>query len=435
MSISYSGLRTYGKATLPSIESWGQNNTILRDPPKGIQTRKIDKALETSAITTMIEESGDRFSEAISYYARGTNPMVNVSYDNFSNNAGAQSNGFNRSATNNQAYGPYTIMNAGEFRPPIVPPQDLLPLSRLPRVWTTAFTNPDFPDFSKKMVVPNENDNTVGVKKNNIVLRTNVRPTKIIKYNGDVVKPTNIEQYLQTPIQVEAYSGKRTLDYTETNNSKPYSIINNDNMHTYAQSNFGSNQTRFETTQSNVDTSKFIQTPIHNDVNSNKRINRTSLDDLEGYVDVRTKNKFNLDVDTTRTSYDKNEYIHDDIQLNRTLPIYETHTNNGFNQNYVNPYNNSSMRRQELNRPYGEGFTNIGYGQAVDTISDRNYNLKPTINAGEYNNGGMKPLMNYYAGSDEIPTGSSIEQEKLRRNKLIHEMQMSRVCTPDLIYH
>ena len=57
MSISYSGLTNYGKATLPSAESWGTNMNILRDPPKSITTRRIDKVGQTSEITTMIDDS------------------------------------------------------------------------------------------------------------------------------------------------------------------------------------------------------------------------------------------------------------------------------------------------------------------------------------------------------------------------------------------
>ena len=33
MSFSYSGVVGYGKTTLPSVESWGENMNILRDPP------------------------------------------------------------------------------------------------------------------------------------------------------------------------------------------------------------------------------------------------------------------------------------------------------------------------------------------------------------------------------------------------------------------
>ena len=57
-TLSYSGLTNFGKMTLPSVETWGSNMNILRDPPKGIYTRKINKVGQTSEITEMIDEAG-----------------------------------------------------------------------------------------------------------------------------------------------------------------------------------------------------------------------------------------------------------------------------------------------------------------------------------------------------------------------------------------
>ena len=135
MSISYSGLRTYGKSTLPSVSSWGDNAGILRDPPRSITTRKIDKVGETMSIVSMIDEATDRACENINVYARGTNPMVAVQ--------------FNNQGGGKQAYLPYRVARDGAFRPPIMTQEDLLPLSRLPRIWTSNFSNPNFTDFSK----------------------------------------------------------------------------------------------------------------------------------------------------------------------------------------------------------------------------------------------------------------------------------------------
>ena len=128
--LSYSGLTNFGRVTLPSVETWGTNMNILRDPPKSIVTRKIDKVGEDSAITEMIDESGNRACEAINVYARGVNPMVSVSYSNYGNNGGGGmagsltglSDSFTRlsGAVNGaQASLPYKPMNGGAFRPPV----------------------------------------------------------------------------------------------------------------------------------------------------------------------------------------------------------------------------------------------------------------------------------------------------------------------------
>ncbi len=59
MSISYSGLKTRAKVTLPSVTDWGTSNNIIRDPPKSIMTRKKDKVGDTSLITAEVDGSYD----------------------------------------------------------------------------------------------------------------------------------------------------------------------------------------------------------------------------------------------------------------------------------------------------------------------------------------------------------------------------------------
>ena len=110
MSISYSGLSNYGKTTLPSVEGALGSMNILRDPPKSITTRKINKVMDTSEITTMLDEATDRASESILPFARGVNPSVTVSYNNYGKNGGQNNN---YSSGNKQAYGPYVVMKDG----------------------------------------------------------------------------------------------------------------------------------------------------------------------------------------------------------------------------------------------------------------------------------------------------------------------------------
>ena len=143
MALSYSGIVNYGKATLPSVESWGTNMNIMKDPPKSVHTRKIDRVGETSVIATAVDESGDRFCEAINYYARGQNPMVAVSY--------GQGQKKSSNIGGGEAFLPYRIAREGAFRPPIWRQEDLLPLSRMPRVWTEVSTQPYKPIFTKRI--------------------------------------------------------------------------------------------------------------------------------------------------------------------------------------------------------------------------------------------------------------------------------------------
>ncbi len=148
MALSYSGITSYGKVSLPSVDSWGTNNNILKDPPKSITTRRIDKVSENSFIVAEIDGSSDRAAEAILAYPRGINPMVGVSYTD--NNGGV---GRGQALLYGQRYGklPYRVADHGAFRAPILRPFDLYPLSRLPRNVTKIDPIVSRPDFSKKI--------------------------------------------------------------------------------------------------------------------------------------------------------------------------------------------------------------------------------------------------------------------------------------------
>ena len=207
---SYSGLTSYGKATLPSVQSWGTNNNILRDPPKSIHTRRIDKVGQTSDITRMIDSSGDRACEAILPFARGINPMVGVSYGNFGGNAGTSGTPTSRSGQA-QAKLPYRI---DVFRPPILRQENTLPLSRLPRNVTSFGTNPEEVDFSKKMMCPDQIcwNNPQPVEKSQFrqikteVIHNDVRPTAVYTIEEPVKEPFEVRYVIQNPITVSAAS-------------------------------------------------------------------------------------------------------------------------------------------------------------------------------------------------------------------------------------
>lgn len=179
--LSYSGLRTSAKATLPSVEMWGTNMNILKDPPKSIHTRRIDKVGQTQSVLNAQDQSGDRIAEAINVYARGVNPMVAVSFDNYSNNAGRSSPFQN----NKNVSLPYKVTT---FRPPIMRQEDLLPLSRLPRNWFYSYTNPSFPD-----VVQATQCNETGKSVHDSIIHPQASSTKTLNSVGHVSReaPSN----------------------------------------------------------------------------------------------------------------------------------------------------------------------------------------------------------------------------------------------------
>lgn len=216
MSISFSALKTHKDLTLPSIEMWGTNMNILKDPPKSITTRKIDKVGQDSKITEMIDAAGDRACEAINVYARGVNPSVSVSYTNYGNNGGGSA--INRSGQTNASL-PYKVNEGGAFRPPVVSPRELLPLSRQPRLVTQAITNPEAINYAKRAMCPDPN--SMREVRKLTLEKNNIRPTARYQIERQVqdINPEN--SIIENPINISGYSGVRTMDVTQTQEQKP----------------------------------------------------------------------------------------------------------------------------------------------------------------------------------------------------------------------
>lgn len=174
MSISYSAINGRGKITLPSTEGWGTNMNILRDPPKSIMTRRVNKVGDNNSIRRTIDESDDRVMENILKFARGVNPMVGVEYRNHGGTGGGSITTAIQSQ-NGSVKLPYRIMRDGAFRPPILRQEQLLPLSRQNRNVTSCDTNKQWLDFSKKLRECGTAENTKEVF--NSLLKISSRPT------------------------------------------------------------------------------------------------------------------------------------------------------------------------------------------------------------------------------------------------------------------
>lgn len=232
--ISYSGLRTTRKVTLPSVEMWNSDLNVLRDPPKSIHTRRKDKVGETQSILLAQDESGDRICEMINVYARGVNPMVSVSYDNFSRNGGSNA----VLANQKQASLPYKVENV---RPPILRQEDLLPLSRMPRNWFYSFTNPSLPG-----VVNESSCNETGSSIHDNVLQACAYTNKKVDLVEDLTAPKEAPRHtLLTEIPHLSATARPsnpldTLEGYDTGPSK--SSINLDKVDVVAQTKRGRDQ-------------------------------------------------------------------------------------------------------------------------------------------------------------------------------------------------
>jgi hypothetical protein len=367
--LSYSSIVNNGRVTLPSVDSWGGNLNIMRDPPKSVQTRRIDKVGDNNEITKMIDDS-DRSSEAILRFARGVNPMVGVSFQN----AGSSTQGFN----NQQARLPYTINKDGDFHVPVRAPQDLLALSRLPRSVTSANSNPGLPHNLKEL------DNS----RNTGSINSTVKPIVI----SSAVKSTKT-YYLQKPFQEAFEHSKNGIQNilhknAQTNSNQhrqtelfvqdPRKGINENYNTVSAEPN--KQDIRFINLDSEGYDSKSIQDSNNVNVVSNPSLhvdNGLLLGgDMIDLTNMKLKDVSIIEYETPLSGPGKTEhiyenfelldrnlpeyssfsnrngattkinFIHDDIELERNLPEYDVTSNNrGFSKdnNYI--HNDISLER------------------------------------------------------------------------------------------
>lgn len=329
MSISYSGLTNYGKATLPSVETWGTNNNILRDPPKAIMTRRIDKVGQTNEVNALIEQGPDRSCEYINKFARGRNPFVSVDYSNYGTNSGGGSfsaTGLGSSLYSPQARLPYAAIQNGAFRPPIKTQDELLPLSRLRRPGTFAYTNPEVIDYTKRMRTCGDDTNTREVRPK--IISVSSQPTKSFKIERPVPLQDATIRYSTTDkkIKIGRESGIRTMNRTVQHAGKPTKEITNCTLKGSATTNISA-YTRGKEGYHNLDTDRYIVAdPIQYDIVANRTgPDNTDITNLMGSVSRHMKDNVNAQGytnhsgigDTTRYEFDN------EIELKKNIPQSE----------------------------------------------------------------------------------------------------------------
>jgi hypothetical protein len=432
MSISYSGIVGYGKSTLPSVESWGTNMNILRDPPKSIMTRRINKVGETSSLNQMIEESGDRACEGISLYARGVNPSVSVDYGNAGNNGGQRS-GFggtvgvsrNMGSSGNsicggQAYLPYTVNKDGAFRPPIQTPFDLLPLSRQRRGNTKVSSNKGFIDYSKKLMCPGGKLRAINEK----TLKVSVRPTKTYKMNTQIVEPFEVKYVIKNPVKFDLRAGDtgmRTQDLTTQDVLEPTKEINNTPMYLQDVYTNKTGKNLKYSDNSHMNTDRYLQDPLNSSVESkmSRSIQITPIEDIFD-VDIHTKDAMNISYTPLKTGYTNEERIHKDVELQRRV-LATTVATNKHRDIYSRPQH-EHQAIQNRNRPIAQATTNYGtIGlQSTTDLNSRDYRLNDTLPVGGISGRGQLP---HKQVNSDIQLSESIQHS---RNRRVMEMQLNR---------
>ena len=371
--LSYSSLTNSGKVTLPSVDSWGTNMNIIRDPPKSIMTRRRDKVGENNDMLQMIDNS-DRSNEAIMRFSRGVNPSVSVSY---SNNGGSLQN-----FGNQQARLPYSINKDGDFRPPVQAPQDLLPLSRMPRNITSAVSNPNMPHFGKELPNSRNVNSTSSVKTQ--IISSQVKPTKRYYMQKPFQEAFESNYSIQDVLKKSANSNMSTTDRTQTTVLAPTKEINNDIINAFANSNV-SNPQYVNNSLNDFNSTKFIQdTNTHsvytnlndiNNIHNEQDLSNIKQKDflLVEYSTAKRENKQtgdlikeNFELERTLPVYlsqtnnmgmnNRVSYIHDDLELDRNLPEYQSYSN-------INSKKQTSLYHNDLeldrNLPEYQSYSNI----------------------------------------------------------------------------
>lgn len=384
MSISYSGLTNYGKVSLPSIEGWSTNLNILKDPPRSVMTRRIDKVGSTSAFNATVDSagSGDRITEAILHYPRGINPMASVSYSNNGNNGGQGFNGSGNAGGGVQASLPYKIMTDGAFRPPIRTPYDLLPLSRLPRLPTSVPATKSFQDYSKSRQTCLAKDQERAVKK--LTLKTSIRPTKTLRLDKPAEAPYEVKYVIKNPIKVKGVSGVRTLDVKQQNNQVPVKGASNEIRQINIRSNSGGNSQFYKNSKAtHFNPKRYLQNTLHSNVSSHKSgvINSKDASQLISHA-VRTQKPCNVSYDTVKTvEFNKNNYIHKDVELSRNLPQHEAMSSKTSRANYINPSLDTKAKLKPATRRYQNARSNLSGIEEVNHTS-RCYQLPEKLQIG-----------------------------------------------------
>jgi hypothetical protein len=408
--LSYSGLINSGKLTLPSVESWGTNMSILRDPPRSIHTRRIDKVGETSSITNMVDNSGNRSCEAIRHYALGKNPMVSVDYGNSGNNGGQRSSGLTIGGQT-QSKLPYRILQDGQFRPPVLRQEQSMPLSRLPRVWTEALTNPQFIDYTKRIRNCGTAEDTKEV--HNRVLKVCVRPNAVYKIETPISEPFEVKYVIKNPLHTTTTSGIRTMDRTTQHVQEPVKGIDHNTLHTPAHTNIGHVR---HVNNNDFDANPYLQDTHHSNITSNvsSNVQITPIEDILDLGDIRTKDTMHINYTTPISGVERDNYIHEDINLSRRIPEYSATTNVGRNiHKHANYDNNIQLGR---NLPQTQALANPGSIQhgSVDTTSSREYHLIPKVRPGGFEGRGAIPMS---GRNQEI--GIPFESQKSRMDKAV----------------
>ena len=323
MSINYSAINGFKqRVTAPSVEAWSSNKNILRDPPKSVFTRRIDKVNQDGSLNEMFYHSGDRFAEYINVYARGVNPSVSTSYGN---NQSASMQG--TPSANGGHIGsklPYRIMNAGSFRPPQLRQEQLLPLSRQPRNVTKVITNKEFKDYTKSATCDSQPKRYRQIVEDKI--ERFIAPTKTMKIQMPVQEHFAVSYVITNPLKGSYQTNLKSI---KEEHDEDVNIYLQRNLPQYEmQSNKNENISSYIAPDKEITLNR--NNPMY-EVQSNKNEN------ISSYVSPDRDIQLDRNNPMYEVQSNKNEHISSyvspdrDFELDNNLPQYAIQTNKGEN--------------------------------------------------------------------------------------------------------
>lgn len=416
-NINYSGVFGNRKVTLPSIESWGSNMNIMKDPPKSVFTRRKDKVFDTQQYSSMIEKSTqDRYCENVKVFPSGVNPSVAVSYSNYGNNGakllyfgksnltsgGSQQNGTAWTAPgtingNTMAKYPYQI-NPDNFKPPIVTQSHLQPLSRLSRSKTNVNTNV----FDMKKQINRDDYNTEGYKRSIVpeLYNTNVRPTNVYQMGpvqaaeNKVMSDALIQKNIREQNNIETFTQKSEQRYIHNDNRHPQNHVR-DNLNTAVDSIKSVNNFEKSGAENNqISVEQYIGDVYNTDITTGKNDSAAIyLADMKGNsVPTELREQLNIETFTNKKENNKagaeqgsvyvkdREQFHNNVtahnkadytrsNINYDLPELQNKTpltnifSNQSSEQFHKEYEYNQIKPLEQNRNYTEAYTNPNTNQ------------------------------------------------------------------------
>lgn len=384
--------RERGAVTLPSVDSWGVNNNILRDPPKSITTRRIDKVGQTSFLNDLIDESSDRMCEGIRVYSRGVNPSVSVDY---TGNQVGLAGGMTSRIQTGSAKMPYKIMDAGAFRPPIRTERDLLPLSRLPRVHYNATAQPGLVNYAKTVYAPND----MRMIKD-LIHGFDVKPNRSFQLAKPIEMNYKMDQAIQQPIHVSADSGYNSLENYERMEPDidPNRYINVTPIHTEAVTNKSFHQTQ-GLDQGVVQGKQYIQHALQYETNAGFQPNEQRMGEMATPIQFKNVPNYQYTSNTSNSSIYKGIRHENTIQLERNLPQTSAHTQ----------------------------VTRIARFSTDNEIDQRRFsNLPERSKRGGFQNEGNIPRFERGESEQSAYSNSSANHAKSNMNKFVMSQQLNR---------